>query len=78
MFLSTENDEEFPMPFTSNAIDNIFNTVNKIAIGVLSIGHIILFFMFFLMGIHYLELLREIYMKHKKGEPIDIIVKEHI
>ena len=33
---------------------------------------------FFLMGIHYLESLRELYVKYKKGESISFEVKEHI
>lgn len=33
---------------------------------------------FFFMGIHYLEMLKEIYVKHKMGEPIDIMKKEQI
>jgi TRAP-type C4-dicarboxylate transport system permease small subunit len=33
---------------------------------------------FFLMGIHYLELLREFYVKYKKGESISFDVTEHV
>jgi TRAP-type C4-dicarboxylate transport system permease small subunit len=33
---------------------------------------------FFLMGIHYLELLHEFYVKYKKGESISFDVREHV
>ena len=33
---------------------------------------------FFFMGIHYLELLREFYVKYKKGESISFDVTEHV
>jgi TRAP-type C4-dicarboxylate transport system permease small subunit len=33
---------------------------------------------FLLMGIHYLESLREFYVKYKKGESISFEVKKHI